>query len=92
MQSTTRDKPHIERTLGSISTLFCQFVASHLGRSAEMRGRNTENGPLWSMLQLQELLDEWIVAKSTGWRPAEWCSSDLCIAPGHGAAIAQLSE
>ncbi|MGW6275661.1 hypothetical protein [Streptomyces sp. NPDC055060] len=26
------------------------------------------------------------------WRPAEWCSGDLCIAPGHGAAIAQLSE
>ncbi|WUO28716.1 Mu transposase C-terminal domain-containing protein [Streptomyces sp. NBC_00286] len=61
--NTPTDKPHIERTLGSISTLFCQFVASHLGRSAELRGRNVENGPLWSMLQLQELLDEWIVAK-----------------------------
>jgi hypothetical protein len=27
-----------------------------------------------------------------GWCPAEWCNSDLRIAPGHGAAIAQLSE
>lgn len=26
------------------------------------------------------------------WCPAEWCNSDLRIAPGHGAAIAQLSE
>ncbi|WP_443031243.1 Mu transposase C-terminal domain-containing protein [Streptomyces sp. 3213.3] len=60
---TPTDKPHIERTLGSVSTLFCQFVAGHLGRSAEMRGRDVEAGPLWSMLQLQELLDEWIVAK-----------------------------
>jgi hypothetical protein len=26
------------------------------------------------------------------WRPAEWCSRDLGMTPGHGAAIAQLSE
>jgi len=26
------------------------------------------------------------------WCPAEWCNSDLRVAPGHGAAIAQLSE
>ncbi|MFE0644104.1 TnsA-like heteromeric transposase endonuclease subunit [Streptomyces sp. NPDC058877] len=29
---------------------------------------------------------------ATGWRPTTWCNSDLCMVPGHGAAIAQLSE
>ncbi|MEV1049759.1 DUF4265 domain-containing protein [Streptomyces sp. NPDC049887] len=31
-------------------------------------------------------------ARQSGWCPTEWCNSDLRIAPGHGAAIAQLSE
>ncbi|NGN63178.1 DDE-type integrase/transposase/recombinase [Streptomyces sp. A7024] len=60
---TPTDKPHIERTLESVSTMFCQFVAGHLGRSAEMRGSDIEGGPLWSLLQMQELLDEWLVAR-----------------------------
>ncbi|WP_238013780.1 Mu transposase C-terminal domain-containing protein [Dactylosporangium sp. AC04546] len=59
---TPTDKPHIERTLESVSTLFCQFVSGYLGRSAEHRGRRVEDEPLWSLLELQELLDEWILA------------------------------
>jgi len=59
---TPTDKPHIERTLESVSTLFCQFVSGYLGRSAEHRGSRVEDEPLWSLLELQELLDEWIVA------------------------------
>jgi putative transposase len=62
---TPTDKPHIERTLESVSTLFCQFVSGYLGRSAEYRGRRVEDEPLWSLLELQELLDEWILA---GWQ------------------------
>ncbi|WP_445282579.1 hypothetical protein [Streptomyces sp. DSM 118148] len=27
-----------------------------------------------------------------GWCPAGWCRCDQCITPGHGAAVAQLSE
>ena len=57
-----RGKPHIERTLESVSTLFCQFVSGYLGRSAEHRGSRVEDEPLWSLLELQELLDEWILA------------------------------
>ena len=45
-----------------MGTLFCQFVSGYLGRSAEFRGRNVQDEPLWSLLELQELLDEWIVA------------------------------
>jgi hypothetical protein len=33
-----------------------------------------------------------VALQVAGWCPAKWCNSDLRIAPGHGAAIAQLSE
>jgi putative transposase len=59
---TPTDKPHIERTLGSVSTMFCQYVTGYVGRSAEHRGKKVEADRLWSMLELQNLLDEWIVA------------------------------
>ncbi|CAM5477090.1 DDE-type integrase/transposase/recombinase OS=Streptomyces tendae OX=1932 GN=GUR47_25440 PE=4 SV=1 [Streptomyces tendae] len=55
------EKGVIEKTLGSIATLFAQFVAGYTGRSVEHRGRHLENGPLWSLPELQDLLDEWIV-------------------------------
>jgi putative transposase len=59
---TPTDKPHIERTLGSVASLFAQFVSGYLGRSAEFRGREAEREPLWSLMELQELLDEWLIA------------------------------
>ncbi|MDN5919629.1 MAG: Mu transposase C-terminal domain-containing protein [Pseudonocardia sp.] len=59
---TPTDKPIIERTLGSVSTLFAQYVAGYVGRSVEHRGRDAEQQAVWSMAELQALLDEWIVA------------------------------
>ena len=59
---TPTDKPHIERTLGSVASLFAQFVSGYLGRSVEYRGRRADKEPLWPLLELQGLLDEWIVA------------------------------
>lgn len=56
------DKPHIERTLESVASLFTQYVSGYTGRSAEYRGRRVEQERLWSLMELQELLDEWIVA------------------------------
>ncbi|AUY53604.1 Mu transposase C-terminal domain-containing protein [Streptomyces sp. CB01881] len=56
------EKGHIEKMLASIATLFVQFLPGHLGRSADHRGRHPERDRLWSLLELQELLDEWIVA------------------------------
>ncbi|WP_234376757.1 transposase family protein [Streptomyces sp. CB01201] len=55
------EKGHIERMLGSVGTLFAQFLAGYTGFNAERRGRHVEQQPLWSLLELQELLDEWIV-------------------------------
>ncbi len=56
------EKGHIERFLGSVASMFCQFVSGYAGRSADRRGRHVEDQPLWSVAELQELLDEWLVA------------------------------
>lgn len=59
---TPTDKPVIERTLGSVASLFAQYVAGYVGPSVERRGRDAEAQAVWSMVELQALLDEWIVA------------------------------
>ncbi len=60
--ATGSDKPHIEKMFSSLGTLFCQFAAGYLGRSADRRGRKVEDQPLWSLMQMQDLLDEWLVS------------------------------
>ncbi|UQA98172.1 hypothetical protein [Streptomyces halobius] len=62
MQSTTHDKGTIEKTLGSVATLFAQFVAGYTGSTTDRRGRRLEDGRLWSLPELQNLLDEWVIA------------------------------
>jgi transposase InsO family protein len=59
---TPTDKPKIERTLQSVATLFAQHVAGYVGSSVERRGKNAELDAVWSIVELQALLDEWIVA------------------------------
>lgn len=56
-------KGHVEKMLDSVGTLFAQFVAGYTGRSTDHRGRNLDKKPLWSLPELQELLDEWLVAE-----------------------------
>jgi hypothetical protein len=62
---TPTDKPIIERTLQSIGTLFAQYVTGYLGSSIERRGKNAEHDAVFSVPELQDLLDEWII---TGWQ------------------------
>ncbi|MFF3738137.1 hypothetical protein [Streptomyces sp. NPDC002566] len=57
------EKGHIEKMLRSVATLFAQFLPGYTGRNTDHRGRHLEHERLWSLLELQELLDEWIVAK-----------------------------
>lgn len=59
---TPTDKPRGERTLQSVGTWFAQYVAGYVGSSVERRGKNAEQAAVWSMMELQALLDEWIVA------------------------------
>jgi len=56
------EKGHIERYFGSVASLFCQFASGYAGRNPDRRGRHVEDQPLWSMSELQELLDEWLVS------------------------------
>ncbi|MEV6669339.1 Mu transposase C-terminal domain-containing protein [Streptomyces sp. NPDC051162] len=62
-QGSPFEKGHIEKMLGSVATLFAQFLPTYTGRSSDHRGRHLERERVWSLLELQELLDEWIVAK-----------------------------
>jgi putative transposase len=59
------NKPHVERMFSSVGTLFAQFVSGFVGRSAEHRGFRVDQQPLWTLLELQALLDEWLIA---GWQ------------------------
>lgn len=71
---TPTDKPIIERTLQSIGALFAQYVTGYLGSSVERRGKNAEDQAVFSLAEIQALLDEWIV---TGWqnRPHDGCET-----------------
>ena len=59
---TPTDKAVVESTLGSINTLFCQHVAGYTGPDPTRRGRPSEAA--WTIPELQDLLDEWLIA---GW-------------------------
>ncbi|WP_420834080.1 Mu transposase C-terminal domain-containing protein [Streptomyces antarcticus] len=56
------EKGHIEKMLNAVGTLFTQFLSGFTGRNTDRRGRHLDRKPLWSLLELQELLDEWLVA------------------------------
>jgi transposase InsO family protein len=51
----------VERTFASINALLCQHVAGHTGSNSLLRGKNAEAEACWTIPQLQDFLDEWIV-------------------------------
>ncbi|MFG2918991.1 transposase [Kitasatospora sp. NPDC048298] len=51
----------VERTFGSINTLFCQYLPGYTGSNVTERGRDVEQHACYSVAQLQDLLDEWLV-------------------------------
>ncbi|WP_231929451.1 integrase [Micromonospora inositola] len=55
------EKGVVERSFDSLGTLFAQYVAGYVGRSVEHRGENADQDAVWSIVELQALLDEWIV-------------------------------
>ncbi len=62
---TPTDKGVVERTFSSINTLFCQHVAGYTGRDTTRRGRDVAGQAVWSLAQLQDLFDQWVLA---GWQ------------------------
>jgi Mu transposase, C-terminal len=59
---TGSDKSLVERTFSSINTLFCQHVAGYTGRDTTRRGPDIAEEAIWTVGQLQELFDEWVIA------------------------------
>ncbi|MFJ2264455.1 transposase [Streptomyces sp. NPDC087844] len=56
-------KGAVERTFGSINTLFAQHVAGYTGSHVLERGEAVEDEARFTVAQLQELLDEWVTAR-----------------------------
>lgn len=63
---TPTNKAVVERTFAPINTLFCQYVAGYTGRDVTRRGRGVDGQAVWSIGELQDLFDQWVVA---GWQP-----------------------
>ncbi|MDJ1645219.1 Mu transposase C-terminal domain-containing protein [Streptomyces pakalii] len=51
----------VERTFGSINTLFCQHLPGYTGSDVTRRGKDAAREACYSVVELQELLDEWVV-------------------------------
>jgi hypothetical protein len=66
----------IERTLGSVATLFAQFVAGYTGSSVERRGRRVEDGPVRSVLQLHDWLRGVTALGGVRW---SWCRDSVAV-------------
>jgi hypothetical protein len=62
---TGSDDTIVERTFGSLNTLFCQHLAGYAGRDTTRRDPDVAREAIWTVAQLQELFDEWVVALPT---------------------------
>ncbi|MEU1691236.1 Mu transposase C-terminal domain-containing protein [Streptomyces hirsutus] len=63
-------KAIIERTFGSIKSLFSQFLPGYTGKDMHHRGKNIAGERLWRIDQINDFLQQWI---ALGWqqRPHE---------------------
>lgn len=65
LTGVTSRKRERDQALQSVGTLFGQYAAGYLGSSVERRGKNAEQEAVFSLIELQDLLDDWVV---TGWQ------------------------
>ncbi|WP_436843895.1 Mu transposase C-terminal domain-containing protein [Streptomyces sioyaensis] len=59
------DKAIVEATFSAINSLFAQHLAGYTGRDGSRRGERVEDRAVWTVPELQDLLDEWLLA---GWQ------------------------
>jgi hypothetical protein len=45
--------------------MFAQYVSGYTGRGVEYRGRGIEKNAVWSLPELQDLLDQWLIFRFT---------------------------
>jgi putative transposase len=55
------EKGTVETSFNAVGTLFAQYVAGYTGPSVEHRGKNAGQDAAWPVVELQSLLDEWLV-------------------------------
>lgn len=60
---TPTDKPHIERLFSAVNTLFVQHLAGYTGRSVTRRSKDPSAEAVWTIQEVQNLLDQWVVAE-----------------------------
>jgi putative transposase len=59
-----RDKAIVEATFDAVNTLFCQHVVGYTGSNTQLRGDRVADEAVWTVPDLQDLLDEWLLC---GW-------------------------
>jgi len=59
---TPTDKPHVERVFAAINSGFTQYLAGYVGRNVVNRGASPQTEAIWTLAEVQNLLDLWIVA------------------------------
>jgi transposase InsO family protein len=62
---TPTDKGIVEATFDAVNTLFCQHVAGYTGSNTQLRGDRVADEAAWTVPDLQDLLDEWLLC---GWQ------------------------
>lgn len=75
-RQTATDKPHVERTFETIVTRFVQYLEGFTGGSVERRGRDEPTDRALALVQLQELLEDWIAIEWQN-RPHEGLSDPM---------------
>lgn len=59
---TPTDKPHVERVFAAINSGFTQYLSGYVGPNVVKRGASPHDEALWTLAEVQNLLDLWIVA------------------------------
>ncbi|WP_458083192.1 Mu transposase C-terminal domain-containing protein [Streptomyces malaysiensis] len=84
-------KGHVERAFRTIGDRFSQYVAGYTGSDVTRRGTRVEDEACWTLAQVQELLDEWIVATGSTVRTRRcaipWRRSSPCRRTRCGGAL-----
>lgn len=59
--ATPTDKGIVEATFDAINAMFCQHVAAYTGSNTQLRGDRVDAQAAWTVPDLQDLLDEWLL-------------------------------
>ncbi|MER6401394.1 integrase [Kitasatospora sp. NPDC001603] len=60
---TAVDKAIVERAMRAVKTGFSQYLASYTHHRLDLRGKRVRKQPLWTISQLQDLFEQWVVLR-----------------------------